>query len=226
MNVNHCSPRWRGFSLLELLVVIAVIGVLAAIILPLAQSTRTRVAKAHDVVQLRQYGLAVLSYATANRTVSAADLFDEDIMGEYVGREEGFAQVLSSPCWAGVNGLEEADNPRSFTLNSTLFRRDSAPNSPGHALTATEVYLIQAEQNRPLLFMGISQPGRNRAYNWGGMQHLNPLYDGMNRVSPGDVELDQYGEFSVLTLRVSGAVEFIDYARSNDSGWWQRDHLQ
>lgn len=211
---------------MELLAAIAVLGLLTALIIPLSQSVRTRAAKVKDVAQLREYGLAVLSYATTNRTVAAADLLDEETMAEYVGDENTFSSLLSSPYWSDVNGLGDYENPRSFTLNSTLFRRDPMPDSPGHAIVPTEVFLIQNEQNRPLLFTGISQPGRNRAYSWGGSAHLNPVYGGMNRTSPGNIEFEQHGEFSVLTLLVGGGVEFIDYAQSNDPSWWNRDHLE
>lgn len=215
-----------GFTLVELLVAIVILAVLALITLPVIRSTRSAAMKTSDSNQLRGYGVAVLSYMSMTKSVTADGLLSEETMADYVGGTDAFQRALSSVFWVRVNELPAEDNPRSYTLNSTLFRQSTAPNASKSALVATETHLIQADQNRPLLFMGIAQPGRNRAYSWGGTQHLNPVYGGSNRTIPADVPLEEYGDFSVLTLRVGGAVEFINYATNNAASWWTRDHLK
>lgn len=58
--LNAC----QGFSLIELLSVIAVIGLLAAIIVPAVNRVRERAAMAHSAGNLRQLGTAALLYAS------------------------------------------------------------------------------------------------------------------------------------------------------------------
>lgn len=53
----------RGFSLIELLVVITVIGILAVIIIPILQGVRNTMSRTADVANVRQIGIAINTYA-------------------------------------------------------------------------------------------------------------------------------------------------------------------
>jgi len=60
------SKSKRGFTLIELLVVIAIIAVLIALLLPAVQAAREAARRAQCVNNLKQIGLAMHNYHTAN----------------------------------------------------------------------------------------------------------------------------------------------------------------
>jgi type II secretory pathway pseudopilin PulG len=215
-----------GFSLTEILVTVGILLVLGMLMVPLVGAVRVRAQMTHDVTQLRGAGIAMLTYMKTERRVQPENLIDPLFMAAYAGNEVSYDALMCSTRWCTLNDLDEDALPRSFTLNSTLFRQNATPGSAGHAIVGTEAILIGSDPQRPLMFMGIAQAGRARAYSWGGSNHLNPIYSGTNRLRADVVNFDAYAEFKVLSLRVGGAVQMIDYTLENKSGWWTRDHLK
>jgi len=70
--VRDRPQRSRGFTLIELLVVIAIIAVLIALLLPAVQAAREAARRAQCVNNLKQLGLAMHNYHSANNSFPPA----------------------------------------------------------------------------------------------------------------------------------------------------------
>lgn len=87
MNPFNCLNRSRALTLLELLTVIAVIGILAALLLPVLGSTKDRAKSVHCLNNNRQLLVAWLSYAHENNSL-ANNSGRNEMRREY--RQKGF----------------------------------------------------------------------------------------------------------------------------------------
>jgi prepilin-type N-terminal cleavage/methylation domain-containing protein len=74
-------PRRRGFTLVELFVVMAVIGILVALLLPAVQAVRESARRSQCTNNLKQLALGLLQYESPNRSFPPAEIHSRAVDG-------------------------------------------------------------------------------------------------------------------------------------------------
>ena len=125
--------RQSAFTLIELLVVIAIIGILIALLLPAVQAAREAARRMQCSNHLRQIGLAMHNYHTANSTLP----FASQNAGPPIARSTWTAAILPFLEYQNVYDLFDFNKPMADQANrqavQTVIPTYICPSDPqGH----------------------------------------------------------------------------------------------
>jgi len=111
--------RRRAFTLIELLVVIAIIGVLVALLLPAVQAAREAARRIQCTNNLKQFGLSLHNYHSANNCFPSSDIF----------------LVNNKPC-SGVGFGNQCQNTPWFILMLPYIEQQTLANAFNYSVGA------------------------------------------------------------------------------------------
>ncbi|RRJ96325.1 DUF1559 domain-containing protein [Opitutaceae bacterium TAV4] len=123
---QHSAFRPAAFTLIELLVVIAIIGVLAGLVLATLSRVRQTANRATCTSNMRQMGVALLNYASDNKSTLPPGLFWDRHAAAYMGISTAATAnnlpdgntTPSKMFWCPADSRAfPADRPRSYSAN-------------------------------------------------------------------------------------------------------------
>lgn len=185
----------RGFTLIEVLVSIAVIGLLIAILIPAVQFARASARRSQCLNNLRQIGIALNSYESSYGTFP----------GGQVGAGYSFHAAI-------LNHLE-----LSNLFNAINFQIPSASPNPGEANWTAfnqviSTYQCPADVSASLSPIGTSYPGNRGVDSTGGFVD-NGAFNFFNRMG---TKISDFTDGTSSTVAVAEWVRGIHYSLAKD----------
>jgi len=149
------QPKRSGFTLVELLVVITIIGILIALLLPAVQQAREAARRAQCSNNLKQLALAVLNYEQANKSFPPSVQFNP-------GEDPAYSDTFR-PNWVILilPQLEQQGLYDSFNLKLPI---SDPANRPARGMELNIMKCPTDAGNNRVKFVGT--PGRAEGDNW------------------------------------------------------------
>ncbi|MDQ8207988.1 prepilin-type N-terminal cleavage/methylation domain-containing protein [Coraliomargarita sp. SDUM461003] len=116
------SPHLNGFSLIELLTAVAVLGILAAILIPTIANVRTKASSAKCTSQLRQIGGAFQMYLQDNNNLLPKSALGDPFSGQspYYNRDPRRIQTLFGSYWGALKANSWSNSEANMSYDGTL----------------------------------------------------------------------------------------------------------
>jgi prepilin-type N-terminal cleavage/methylation domain-containing protein/prepilin-type processing-associated H-X9-DG protein len=151
------APAARGFTLLELLTVLAIIGVLVSLLLPAIQSIREASRRVDCCNNLRQIGLAILAYEEGHQFFPPSHTRDPDhgvlaLLLPYLEERAAYQRYDFDSHW------DSHENRAARELDVPVFICPSAPGERHYISDYGACLSINSRVYRPLIDSGAITP--------------------------------------------------------------------
>lgn len=120
----------RAFTLVELLVVIAIIGVLVALLLPAIQAAREAARRSQCTNNMKQLGLALQNYHSANQTFPEGSIVDAGL-SVFAGAFTSLLPYMEQTALEGQYQFDKKWDKQTPQVSATPIPSLDCPSSPG-----------------------------------------------------------------------------------------------